>query len=79
MFTAGIVTSFKQQILLGQHDLLNDVIKVALYDSSAILGPDTTVYTTVGGSDQQWVYRRGRSSPGADCERRNRHGLCHIY
>ena len=48
MFTAGIVTSFKQQILLGQHDLLNDVIKVALYDSSAILGPDTTVYTTVG-------------------------------
>ena len=48
MFTAGIVTSFKQQILLGQHDLLNEVIKVALYDSSAILGPDTTVYTTVG-------------------------------
>ena len=48
MFTAGIVTSFKQQVLLGQHDLLNDVIKVALYDSSAVLGPDTTVYTTVG-------------------------------
>jgi hypothetical protein len=48
MFTAGIVTSFKQQILLGQHDLLNDVIKVALYDSSAILGPNTTVYTTAG-------------------------------
>ena len=48
MFTAGLVTSFKQQVLLGQHDLLNDVIKVALYDSSAVLGPDTTVYTTVG-------------------------------
>lgn len=48
MFTAGLVTSFKEQVLLGEHDLLNDVIKVALYDSSAILGPDTTVYTTVG-------------------------------
>ena len=48
MFTAGLVTSFKQQILLGQHDLLNDVIKVALYSSSAVLGPDTTVYTTSG-------------------------------
>ena len=48
MFTAGIVTSFKQQVLLGQHDLLNDVIKVALYSSSAVLDPNTTVYTTVG-------------------------------
>ena len=44
MFTAGLVTSFKQQILLGQHDLLNDVIKIALYNSSAVLGPNTTVY-----------------------------------
>ena len=48
MITAGLVTSFKGQLLLGQHDLLNDVIKIALYDSSAVLGPDTTVYTTAG-------------------------------
>lgn len=48
MITAGIVTSFKEQILLGEHDLLNDVIKIALYDSSAILGPSTTAYTTFG-------------------------------
>jgi len=48
MFTAGIVTSFKRQVLLGEHDLDTDVIKIALYDSSAILGPDTTVYTDVG-------------------------------
>jgi len=48
MFTAGLVTSFKQQILLGQHDLDTDVIKIALYGPSAILGPDTTEYTTVG-------------------------------
>lgn len=48
MITAGLVTSFKREILLGIHDLDTDVIKIALYDSSAILGPDTTVYTAVG-------------------------------
>lgn len=48
MISAGLVTSFKGQLLLGQHDLLNDVIKIALYDSSAVLGPQTTVYTSTG-------------------------------
>ena len=48
MFTAGIVTSFKEEILLGVHDLLVDEIKIALYDSTAILGPDTLVYTSFG-------------------------------
>lgn len=41
-------TSFKQQVLLGEHDLDTDVLKIALYTSSAVLGPDTTGYTTVG-------------------------------
>jgi hypothetical protein len=41
-------TSFKRQLLLGEHDLDTDVLKIALYTSAAILGPDTTVYTTVG-------------------------------
>lgn len=41
-------TSFKQQVLLGEHDLDTDVLKIALYTSTAILGPDTTAYTTVG-------------------------------
>ena len=48
MFVAGLVTSFKEQLLLGQHDLLVDTIKIALYDSSAVLGPTTTTYTTAG-------------------------------
>lgn len=48
MITAGLVTSFKEQVLLGVHDLLTDVIKIALYDSSAILGPETTEYTPFG-------------------------------
>lgn len=41
-------TSFKRQVLLGEHDLDTDVLKIALYTSVAVLGPDTTVYTTVG-------------------------------
>jgi hypothetical protein len=39
-------TSFKRQLLLGEHDLDTDVLKIALYTSSADLGADTTVYTT---------------------------------
>lgn len=41
-------TSFKRELFLGEHDLDTDVLKIALYTSAAILGPDTTVYTTVG-------------------------------
>ncbi len=41
-------TSFKRQVLLGEHDLDTDVLKIALYTSAATLGPDTTVYTAVG-------------------------------
>lgn len=44
--TQTMVSSFKQQILLGEHDLDTDVIKIALYTSSATLGATTTVYTT---------------------------------
>lgn len=48
MITAGLTNSFKEQLLLGQHDLETDTLKIALYTSSAVLGPDTTVYTTTG-------------------------------
>lgn len=44
--TQGMCSSFKQQILLGEHDLDTDVIKIALYTSSATLGANTTVYIT---------------------------------
>lgn len=42
----AMCSSFKQQILLGEHDLDTDTIKIALYTSSATLGASTTVYTT---------------------------------
>ena len=44
--TQCMVSSFKQQILLGEHDLDTDVLKVALYTSAATLGASTTAYTT---------------------------------
>jgi len=39
-------SSFKQQILLSEHDLDTDVIKIALYTSAATLGASTTAYST---------------------------------
>ena len=46
MITAGLTNSFKEQLLLGVHDFETDTFLIALYTSSAILDPDTTVYTT---------------------------------
>jgi len=39
-------TSFKAELYQGIHDLTTDVIKIALYNGSANLNEDTTVYTT---------------------------------
>lgn len=44
--TQAMCSSFKQQILLGEHDLDTDVIKIALYTSAATLDASTTAYTT---------------------------------
>jgi hypothetical protein len=44
--TQAMCSSFKQQILLGEHDLDTDVIKLALYTSAATLSAATTVYST---------------------------------
>lgn len=46
--TSGICISFKKEILLGEHDLDTDTIKLALYTSTASLSDGTTAYTTSG-------------------------------
>lgn len=60
--TAGLTTSFKQELLLGGHQFgaitlitrgsltapTKDTFKFALYQTSASIGPSTTVYTTSG-------------------------------
>jgi hypothetical protein len=43
-----LTTSFKQEILLGVHDLDTDTIKMALYLATADLGATTTLYTVAG-------------------------------
>ena len=44
--TQAMCSSFKQQILLGEHDLDTDVIKLALFTSAATLSAATTAYST---------------------------------
>jgi len=44
--TQGMATSFKVQILNGQHNFSANTFKLALYTSSATLGEDTTAYST---------------------------------
>ena len=59
MITAGLTNSFKQQLLLGVHDFSTDTFKIALYTSSATLGPDTTIY-----SSTNEVSGTGYTAPG---------------
>ena len=47
--TQAMCTSFKQQLLQGDHNFKNsggDTFKLAMYTSSATLGASTTAYTT---------------------------------
>ena len=59
MITAGLTDSFKQQLLLGVHDFATDTFRIALYTSSATLGPTTTVY-----SSANEVSGTGYTAPG---------------
>lgn len=42
----AMCSSFKSELLGGIHDLDTDVIKIALYTSSATLGASTTAYSS---------------------------------
>lgn len=46
MITQTQVTSFKEELYEGTHNLLTDTLKIALYTSSASLGASTTAYST---------------------------------
>lgn len=48
MIAQSQCTSFKAECYEGIHDLLNDTIKMALYDSTADLSAATTAYTATG-------------------------------
>lgn len=59
MLTQTLTTSFKREILEGVHNFLTDTFKIALYTNSAVLGPDTTVYTALGEVTPQGSYTAG--------------------
>jgi VCBS repeat-containing protein len=48
--TSTLTTSFKKELLLGNHNFATngDAFKLALYTSSATLGATTTSFTTTG-------------------------------
>ena len=49
--TQGTCNTFRSEVLQALHNFTTttgDVFKIALYTSSATIGPDTTVYTTFG-------------------------------
>ena len=48
MLVAGLTTSFKEQVLLGVHNLDIDDIYIALYGPNAVLDASTTVYSATG-------------------------------
>lgn len=45
--SSAVCTSFKEEVLGGVHDLDTDVLKIALYTSSASLDATTTIYSSV--------------------------------
>jgi len=49
MISTALTTSFKKELLEGKHNFSaagGDTFKIALYNSSAVLGAETTAYTT---------------------------------
>ena len=48
--TQAVCNSFKQELLQGLHDLDGHTLKLALYTSSATLGPTTTAFSTTNAS-----------------------------
>jgi hypothetical protein len=42
----GLTTSFKKEILLGEHNLESNTLKIALYTALSTLDENTTEYTT---------------------------------
>ncbi len=61
--TAGIATAFKQALLGGTYDTADD-LKIALYASTANLGPSTATYTATGEASGAGYTAGGKSLSG---------------
>lgn len=65
---SGMCTSFRKEILLGEHDLDTDTIKAALFTSSANLGSGTTVYRTTNEISGTGYSAGGKTLGSADVD-----------
>jgi hypothetical protein len=61
----GLTTSFKQEMLQAQQNLVSDTLYIALYSASANLGPDTTAYTATDEITGTGYTAGGRALTGA--------------
>lgn len=62
--TQTMTSSFKEELLLAEHDFEADTFKMALYLSSANLGPSTTVYTATGETSGSGYTAGGKAMTG---------------
>jgi hypothetical protein len=64
MIAQTLTTSFKAQLYEGVHNLVTDVIKIALYTAPANLGADTTIYSTADEVVASGYTAGGQTMPG---------------
>lgn len=62
---AGVSNSFKEEVLTGEHDINNDTFKIALYEETANISPDTDEYTSSGESSGEGYDAGGQELTGA--------------
>lgn len=72
----AMCSSFKAELLGGIHDLDTDVIKIALYTSSATLSADTTAYSATNEITGTGYVAGGATLAGATISLDGTTGIC---
>ncbi len=72
----AMCSSFKSELLGGVHDLDTDVIKIALYTSSATLSADTTAYSATNEITGTGYVAGGATLAGATISLDGTTGIC---
>ena len=55
----AVCATFKEQVLLGEHDIVDNTINLALYTSSATLDANTTAYSATNEVPNSGTYAAG--------------------
>ena len=76
MITQAMCSSFKSELLAGTHDLDTDVIKIALYTSSATLSAATTAYSATNEVAGTGYVAGGNTLAGATISLDGTTGIC---